>query len=173
MVNPVLLSNNQPGDILPSPDTGQGLTHGVTLLPAEATHSNWKPRETLQSPWRQHTYNLMSSTDAAIILKDGEKCFKASVVYGGSVDVQICSVMTELCVNTHALENTQTRVRGETSHGVKQEEVGDDHFSVLSFCPWGAHLNFLSYPSLSVKWGSHPGNGYGIFCALGRATVMR
>lgn len=89
-------------------------------------------------------------------LERWRKCFKPSVVYGGSVDVQICSVMTELHVNT--LWKTHRRVcvyvcvcREKSFMWVQQEEVGD-HFSILSFCPWGGHLDFLFYPSLSVKW---------------------
>lgn len=97
------------------------------------------------------------------------------------MDVQICSVMTELHVNTHSGKHTDVHVcvcvcvwREKSLMLVKQEEVGA-YFSVLSFCPWRGHLNFLFYPSLSVKWGSasHPGNGYSIFYALGWMTVMR
>lgn len=76
-------------------------------------------------------------------LERWRKCFKPSVVYGGSVDVQICSVMTELHVNTHSGKHTDVCVcvcRERSLTWVKQEGVGD-FFSILSLCPWGGDLH--------------------------------
>lgn len=52
-------------------------------------------------------------------LERWRKCFKPSVVYGGTVDVEICSVMTGLCINAQPFENTQMCIEGEISHGDK------------------------------------------------------
>lgn len=128
-----------------------GLTHGDSAC-------SWSHKQQLETQGDSAVSMETAHLQLNVInrccnnLERWRKCFKPSVVYGGSVDVQICSVMTELHVNTHSGKHTDVCVCREKSlTWVKQEGVGD-FFSVLRLCPWGGDLPIPFCPA--VEWGS-------------------
>lgn len=104
-------------------------------------------------------------------LERWRKCFEPSVVYGGSVDVQICSVMTEPCVNT--LWKTHrcvcVCVQGEILHVGTARGSGGPFFYSQLLLPLGEVTS--TFCSIPVHLES--GAGDGIVDALGWVTVMR
>lgn len=135
----------------------RGLTHGDSAC-------SWSHKQQLETRGDSAVSMETAHLQLNVInrccnnLERWRKCFKPSVVYGGSVDVQICSVMTELHVNTHSGKHTDVCVCAgrDLSRGRSKREWATSF--LFSACALGE----VTFTSLcpAVEWGSAAHQGW-------------